>query len=1456
MNSDDKSLLNVPITDAERRHQSPKRSDNARPLTTPTSQPLLHARDRQFTPQIGRFSSLRHPSERYDDSEYTQAYSGPTTKSSTLPGIEEESTYSDHDDEEPIIQHERSTPFSRTAQTQYKAVPNLKPREGAKPYGEPPKFWQPIWLRKATLILIVVVLLLLVICLVVISTDLEHSKGYHVSPGTSHYAWKYTPTLLSLIVVAIISRIDFWTKTLMPWKALALGPESPHETVLVDYISEFQIVSLIAAFKRIHVPVIATVTAYVFSLGLAIASTGLFFTQPRRLSDQFPTARVQSFDISALDTSIISPGTFPNTSVYTYVQEIGGTPAANLGFNAQFAYTLPRLRSASIAIPKNATFTATVDTFIPLISCRVANVTVVGEAGIETVNFPYNSTEQRYGSPSNLTLRINENEICGSWPELTFLGLDPLHYVVPKRTLESRSAEIRCNGSSNVDPIVLLSMIQVDYTQTLLKNVTRQEGGRLPIALNTSRNVTRLVNVLCQAGHTLSQTNVTNNTALDGIAAITFTALPRASNRTLQGLTNSTMTSIFNALLGSNTGIFVDSVDNNFIRTPAFDLLSWTIGTGKYDDLFNAENVINAAKSIYHGTMPQFASKNLISRQSYDQAPNGVVASITWTEERLFTNWTAVIIALICLGFMILLLVALLILLPADVVPRDPNSIASQATFLSRSFELNRLLKKLHSPNNKGIAAALNGYDFGTAIAFDEDTGSRAFKIHVTEGKPQRGVQDIVPNSRFWNPVWISLPVGALTFLIPLILLALLEIFQHRSDTNRGLWNVPDDRGTMMASHFIPAFITLLVAALINNLDFYIALFSPWAALKKANATPDRSILTNVLGHSALRAIIVASKSFQWGAVCAAIATVMGTFLTVFISGLYVVDDFPLPGPTRAISRLDNFELDRLSNYTVNFDNGAGAAFDLIQHNYSYPDGTFQENVFPRIQLQDFQSNLQPGSQLVGDMQGTLPGYRGNISCDYPDVSLSQQGSSLRVSATYQLPQACSSGINSLNSSVFGFSMDFAPTTFGGRMMDLRFGTNSSRFGHLGEANSSLVGNNPAVGCPSLLFVWGKFGMDVAPRSTGQGNVNVAICYQRIQEVNVNVTLQQGTTYFTRSPGYMSQNSSATTYPNPNGTTDVFDFRIQRNLERQLGDFAGRDPNIDPFFQVLLKGSIPVDINRFLSDRSMAMMLISHTYRVYMAQVISLMARQPISNANSPFTRQSSNLQPLRTTALTSRLVQDQTSKIILQVLLALSAVLILIGYVITKMRNVLPCNPCSIAGTMSLLAGSNLIYAPDAGLCECCGKLRRSLRSADGRPPTETIHADENEHEDESVQLIRSGAEWMDKTTFARVFAGQTYSLGWWEGKVKRYGVDYKGILSHETDEEWYLGKKRNSGSFATFAEGDAEQGRGRTRALSDVNERGTYQRAPERSPNIETHELREMTGRPTGREGQFGTG
>lgn len=103
------------------------------------------------------------------------------------------------------------------------------------------------------------------------------------------------------------------------------------------------------------------------------------------------------------------------------------------------------------------------------------------------------------------------------------------------------------------------------------------------------------------------------------------------------------------------------------------------------------------------------------------------------------------------------------------------------------------------------------------------------------------------------------------------------------------------------------------------------------------------------------------------------------------------------------------------------------------------------------------------------------------------------------------------------------------------------------------------------------------------------------------------------------------------------------------------------------------------------------------------------------------------------------RIAQDEPTKIVLQVLLAIMFVCGAATYLLTDTKGVLPHSPTSIAGVASLVAGSELV----------------------------------------DRRFVPRGSEWMSDKQLKRegIFQGKLFGLGWWEsaeeGKGgRRFGV------------------------------------------------------------------------------------
>jgi hypothetical protein len=76
--------------------------------------------------------------------------------------------------------------------------------------------------------------------------------------------------------VAVFWRqVDYRAKEIMPWAGMAQGPTHPEKSLLLDYVSPMQVVSLWCAAKHRHWVIIWTISVFISIKVLTIISTGL-----------------------------------------------------------------------------------------------------------------------------------------------------------------------------------------------------------------------------------------------------------------------------------------------------------------------------------------------------------------------------------------------------------------------------------------------------------------------------------------------------------------------------------------------------------------------------------------------------------------------------------------------------------------------------------------------------------------------------------------------------------------------------------------------------------------------------------------------------------------------------------------------------------------------------------------------------------------------------------------------------------------------------------------------------------------------------------------------------------------------------------------------------------------------------------------------------------------------------
>lgn len=412
--------------------------------------------------------------------------------------------------------------------------------------------------------------------------------------------------------------------------------------------------------------------------------------------------------------------------------------------------------------------------------------------------------------------------------------------------------------------------------------------------------------------------------------------------------------------------------------------------------------------------------------------------------------------------------------------------------------------------------------------------------------------------------------------------------------------------------------------------------------------------------------------------------------------------------------------------------------FDL-----SYPRFTYDELALPTVQL----SNHIELTQDV--LQVRLSATRATLNCTVVPssgitVSTSNSGSGAQANVTVQapLPASCLFGGPEGNEPSVTFNNNFQLSLipnepYGGIVLDLHvapsFG-DSLGFQSYGDSAGSSEADNPP-GCPSLGVIFGYFTVG----NDTNANATALVCSQLVEEVQTETHFLLPSLDLDPSNPPVPDESTVKYLANQ---TKALPYRIQVAFDTEVTAFngtstfqSGSPMALDPFFQALLHDQENVDPSSLVGSSNTDRLIntTNHIYRKYMAQAFNNNMRQNLSSAD----RTTVNATLINPNG--SRLAQDESSKIVLQVLLGIMVVCGAAAYLLIDTEGVLPHSPTSIAGVASLLAGSELV--------------------------------DRN--------FVPRGSEWMGNKELKKdgVFKEGLFGLGWWEGGEEGKGERRFGI-------------------------------------------------------------------------------
>ncbi|KAH6972861.1 hypothetical protein BKA56DRAFT_555774 [Ilyonectria sp. MPI-CAGE-AT-0026] len=1070
---------------------------------------------------------------------------------------------------------------------------------------------RPFWLSNAALVLFCLLFLTCAASLITLDRLIASRDGLALTISSSSYSWTYGPTAILVVILSFWRRVDYYYKSLQPWRELWAGPVPADKSLLLDYITPFQGTSMIRAIKNGHYAVAATIFSFFLLKLIILVSTALFVVAPSLHAETFAIQYENKFDAAdawaSLDYSARGNnkrccydsswrykrgyGAFSggsDASVWAYLEKLNEGTTNNTHWNPQNGLVTQSFRLQ--AVEANASsLEAPVDMFIPRISC---------EDAILSISDPASGSSKFDFESATCSADGGVVEPCfekGNDPDASRVGCPEVPRTYTLFRLNCSSGHDKSDKDINWDHRRFFpedyEPYDIRYAITATKHEMQTLNSTIGGVSEIPTDPVKYSSIICKIGYGILSDNATLD-PFTGKVGFPDDAFDGETKR-LHNLSSIALTEMLLTNLGASTSLVVDTKlltesatqSRTPPSSPLFQLMFAKLGYPDDLDIFHQPSVLkDTFVSVLGGISTEFARQSLLVGNGSEGLAKGLVS-----EDRLY----------------------------------------------ARPFALWAM-----SPTEKN----------------EKETGP-------------------------WSPLAARLPMVVTVFTVPIVAIVVLGLLQRLSDQRHGLVNMNDSDMTAN-SYIVRIASTLLVfaiATMIDSLDSTITVFAPYSSLRSGNARVGQSILFHLLSVSPFLILVKSLRNRHYGPAASHLSSLIASSLTIIVSGLWVVTD-PMSAEQASTAIINHWDSSWLNNPLD--DGGAAIRLNSIRRNgTNTPLGIWKDVVVPKISLPSSSVGAPHGTNYTYEILALQPVLNCTV-VPQQDINVSSS-----ISASAVIPRECSSSWIGGTASL-SYAMEIGMAT---------------------KVPLTITYN----GDPIL----GEISSDQPPRFSPE----------KAQSLR-------------------------------NGTNNAHTFRPRLGgfMEGQFFPFDHDDHDAkwtyDSFFNHLLygpNGQLEEELEGSENTKKL-IRAVTREYSEYMRHVIDLNFRAGsnathinlVSTANgtsSPVPSAANTEVSGIVSKMITRLAIHRTSRLILQILLAVMTGFGFLGYSLVKLRGTLPRDPSSIASTMAFLA--------DSQLC------------------------------DRRAGMIPHGAEFMSDQQLKRVFDRRVFSLGWWmtaEGEASAVATDH----------------------------------------------------------------------------------
>jgi len=1048
----------------------------------------------------------------------------------------------------------------------------------------------------------------------------------------------------------------------MPWVLMRQGPTSPSESIFLDYISQWNIISLYQSLKKKHFLVSLCISGSLLLHGVTVFSTGLFELQSVPISHQTSLAVPNKFSDAAFNSTGGRETTYAACSAFADYNM-----TRPIGLQDSFVYTpfypTSLFADGNSTIPADRHYEAEIDSIEPFLECHETTASWDTDS-ISRYTGYYEWTDDDSKDHSGFTQKTVEvNTTVLSSPDGCRWKMDAdkvnttLLYYPDKTTIEVKT--LGCQGQDPLDKNMTkpgnnysdwrIWAYVVDSTgakrsgDTVLKSVWPTPPYR-GIMCKPHFNAYRgPVNIMRRTGSTDTSADIQRQDL-----ELSQTLADLRAGKLLLGAYNSLPDSLKAANMGYKF------IDHKNTSAKVF-----------WDDMSLLKN---ATKQDLSCLMRQTIMSDLMEPDL--QTIQGVTQ---YVEQRLFVR---VLSFGLMTGLLVCLIVVSIILLcffvPVTVCPHDTSSIAGMTTVFAQSPELMNLFDKTDLKTESQMAE--------TALAQSRylslETEGR-FRIICQDGQEaNRNIDGNAINSpEWWYPLASTWGIRISVLAIPILVIVALEVVQHISTSSRGIAFIGDKSSFIhYVWVYIPALIMFAIRCLFTCVEFGVRVMQPYSALRGKSAPAETTIHENQLRKIAIYGLAEALRKQQWALAAATTSLFLAAMTPVVVSGLYTVDTSWPTSPIKVIQASrwnigDPVLAQRGTalkwwNYAsdIKDENLPGL---ILQLNLSYPQWTYDNLAFPGFNVTE--ADKMPEKGYI-DIQ--IPALRSPLVCK-------------------EAPVSCTSNSKGLVAGYLDITCGAGDPCYGDGI-DVTGNTNDTE-SYFHYSDSPQIGSNGYKTLPSNCsthhFLYGKWGKDLESTEYHWYNCNATI-----EQVTVETRLQ--------IPSF-SIDADVQPHIIPNSiehpfNTKSWSFPDLNGLDAYLyqPDPTSSDTSALQYAMTMGVDGVPAEelLNPDVFSRRLETI-----WGIVTAQ---LLESNGLENFQDPLNTSwlvhpaTSNAPIYEGTFHDGRtyLVQSKISTRILDGLLAAMIICALIASFSMRTKGILPKSPCSVASVASLVAGSKFL--------------------------------------------------------------------------------------------------------------------------------------------------------------------